>query len=56
MAKNTMKKNYEMPVAEIVEFENIFAKLDYHGNNNNGNSNGFGSSFPWGDNNVTPID
>ena len=54
-----MKKNYEMPVAEIVEFENIFAKLDNHGNNNNGNSNGSGSSFPWGpwgDNNVTPID
>ena len=54
MAKNTMKKNYEMPVAEIVEFENIFAKPG--NNNNNGNNNGFGSSYPWGDNNVMPID
>lgn len=53
MAKNTMKKNYEMPVAEIVEFENIFAKP---GSQNNNNNNGFPSTFPGGDNGVMPID
>ena len=48
-----MEKNYEMPVAEIVEFENIFA--------NPNNDNGFSSSIPhppWGggNGNIMPLD